>query len=105
MRQPPSVPRLETEDFLIPLIILDIRRASGKTAVSRANERPEQGSEFEVYCVLRDPNSVEVYKEWIDPALIGKTQLRALVDAYCKSWEDLKTRESAFLSFSRSGIF
>lgn len=102
MRQPPSVPKLEIEEFLIPLIILDIRKVAGRSTVGRWNEQSEHSSEFEAYCVLRDPNSAQVYKEWIDPVLITKTQLRALLDAYCKSWEDLKTRDSAFLSFSRN---
>lgn len=102
MRQPPSVPKLETDGFLIPLIILDIRKVSGRSTVGKWNEQSEHSSEFEAYCVLRDPHSAQVYKEWIDPVLITKTQLRALLDAYCKSWEDLKTRDSAFLSFSRN---
>ena len=104
MRQPPTVPKLESEEFLIPLIILDIRKVACRSMVGKWNDQSENLSEFEVYCVLRDPQSVQVYKEWIDPALIGKTELRALLDAYCKSWEDLKIRDSAFFSFSRNSL-
>ena len=104
MRQPPSVPKLESEEFLIPLIILDIRKVAGRSTIGRWNEQSEQSSEFEVYCVLRDPQSAQVYNEWIDPILINQAQLRALLSAYCKSWEDLKTRDSAFLSFSSNSL-
>lgn len=100
MRQPPAGVKSDIEGILIPLMILDIRKVSGKWSANCYVEDADDASDYEVYCVLRDPASARVYKEWIDPALIPRTQLRGLLDTYRKSWDDLKARDSAFTSFS-----
>ena len=81
-------------------MMLDIRKACSRGSANYYLDDADGGSDYEVYCVLRDPATARVYKEWIDPVCIPKTQLRSLLDTYRKSWDELKNRDPAFGSFT-----